>query len=144
MNHDALHLVLVDTRQSAFVWKWNVTSFPRRMNQSHVMVGKRSHPLPNSSPSSFAFFWRCCCSILILPPDRKAGTAWNREICLVLAEGDMGKGVELFSPGYFSKNPILKDLEQEERISSWYKVMVLPLSLPVPRPLCALVLLMWL
>lgn len=39
-------------------------------------------------------------------------------ICLVLAEGDIGKGAELASPNYFWKKPLLKDLEQEEKVSS--------------------------
>lgn len=35
-----------------------------------------------------------------------------------MAEGDTGKGVELSSPNYFWKKPFLKDLEQEEKVSS--------------------------
>lgn len=96
------------------------------MNKSHVMAGKRSHPLPNSSPSRFGCFWRCCCSILILPPDRKAGTACNREICLVVAEGHMEEGVELSCPNYFWNKPLLK--EQEEKVSSRSEIMLASLS----------------
>lgn len=51
-----------------------------------------------------------------------------------------GKGVEPSSPNYFWKKPLLKDLEQEEKVSSRSKVMVVSLSLPIPRPLCTLTL----
>lgn len=135
MNHDVLRLVLVWYQTKHFVWKWNVTSFPRRrMSKSHVMVGKRSHPLPNSSPSRSGCFWRNVAQSW--SSHLKARTAWNREISLFLVEGDMGKGVELSSPNYFWKKPLLKDLEQEEKISSWCKVMVVSLSLPIPWPVC--------
>lgn len=50
-------------------------------------------------------------------------------------EGYMGKGVELSSPNYFWKKPLLKDLE-EEKVSSWCKAMVVSLSLPISQPLC--------
>lgn len=53
----------------------------------------------------------------------------------------MGKGVELFPTNCFWNKALLKDLVQEEKVSSWSKVMV-TLSLAVPQSLSALVFLM--
>lgn len=54
----------------------------------------------------------------------------------------MGKGVDMSPTSCFWKKALLKDLVQEEKVSSGSKVMTVSLALPVPQSLRALVFLM--